>query len=137
MRAEGISVVDVGGAVGRRTGPVAAILLLLWLWGPALAQEMCQKKMLDPRSARLQVRDIQASRNQITGKVKNSSGETATGVMVWLSYYVGRRGGLMAQQCIPVGDLQPGEERTFLGVTAPEAEKAESYDYSADAVGWK
>jgi hypothetical protein len=39
MRLEGASVADVGGAFGRRTGPVAVILLPLWLWGPVLAQE--------------------------------------------------------------------------------------------------
>lgn len=135
MRTTAMVVRLVNRTPGRQVGLVVA--LVLTLWGSGAAQEICQPKPVDPRSARLQVLDLQVSRSQIAGRVRNTSGETALGVMVWLNYYVSRRGGLTAQQCIAVGDLQPGEERPFLGSTIPEAEKIESYNYSTDAVGWR
>lgn len=114
------------------------VAMLLLLPGTAIAQEPCQgKRALDPRTARLQVLDLQVTKQGIAGRVKNTAGETALGVMVWVSWYLSRRGGLTAQQCIPVGDLRSGEERTFTALPASEAERAEAYDYAPDAVGWR
>ena len=115
---------------------IAALTLLVT--GPAAAQEPCQgKRALDPRTARLQVLNLQMGSQGIVGKVKNNSGETALGVMVWVNYYLSRRGGLRGQQCIPVGDLRSGEERAFQAVPIPEADRTESYDYAVDAAGWR
>lgn len=105
---------------------------------PAMAEEPCQgRRPLDPRTARIQVLNVQIGRQGIVGKVKNTAGETALGVGVWVNYYLSRRGGLTAQQCIPVGDLQSGEERSFQAIPIPDADRTEAYDYAVDAVGWK
>lgn len=112
--------------------------LLLLLPGPVAAQEPCQGgRALDPRTARLQVLDFQASRAGVVGRVKNNAGETALGVGVWVNYYLSRRGGLIGQQCIPVGDLRPGEDRAFRAATIAEADRAEGFDFTVDAAGWR
>ncbi len=105
--------------------------------GPAAADDPCERKPLDPRSGRLQFLDIGVGREGIAGRVKNHSSETALGVRVWVNYYVSRRGGLAAQQCIPVGDLSPGEERDFQVSPIPDVERAEGYTYTVDAIGWR
>jgi hypothetical protein len=71
------------------------------------------------------------------GRVKNNAGETALGVGVWVNYYLSRRGGLIGQQCIPVGDLRPGEDRAFRAATIAEADRAEGFDFTVDAAGWR
>jgi hypothetical protein len=115
---------------------IAALTLLVT--GPTAAQEPCQAgRLRDPRTSRLQMLDIRVGKQMIVGRVKNTSGETALGVGVWVNYYIGRRGGLSAQQCIPLGDLQSGEERAFQASPIPEADRTESYDYAVDAVGWR
>ncbi len=115
-----------------------AVVLLTCVPERATADEPCQgKRALDPRTARLQMVSIDLGKQGIVGRVRNTGGETALGVMVWVNYYIGRRGGLMAQQCIPVGDLRSGEERAFQAYPISEADRAESWDYAADAVGWK
>lgn len=117
-------------------GLVAALVLCVPRL--AVADEPCKgKRALDPRTARLQVLDLVVSKQGIVGKVKNTSGETALGVMVWVNYYLSRRGGLTAQQCIPVGDLQSGEERPFQAYPISEADRTEAFDYAVDAVGWR
>ncbi len=106
--------------------------------GPAAAQEPCQgKRLRDPRTSRLQVLDIHVGKRAILGRIKNTSGETALGVGVWVNFYLSRRGGLSGQQCIPVGDLGSGEERAFQAAPIPEAERTESYDIAVDAAGWR
>ena len=116
---------------------ILAVLILLFP-RPVTAQEPCQgKRALDPRTARLQVLNIQIGRQGIVGRVKNTSGETALGVMVWVNYYISRRGGLKGQQCVPVGDLRAGEEGTFQGIPIAEADGSEAFDYAADAAGWR
>ena len=115
-----------------------SLAFALFVAGLSAADEPCKgRRGLDPRTARLQVLDIQVTQQGIVGKVKNSSDETALGVMVWVNYYMTRRGGLMAQQCIPVGDLRSGEERGFQALLHSEANRAESWDYAADAAGWR
>jgi hypothetical protein len=124
------------GMVPAWMGIVAALILLVPR--PAAADEPCKGRgPLDPRTARLQVLDLRIGGEGIVGKVKNTSGETALGVMVWVNYYIGRRGGLSAQQCIPVGDLQSGEERSFQAIPIPEADGKETFDYAVAAVGWR
>jgi hypothetical protein len=124
------------GMVPAWLGIVAALILLVPR--PAAADEPCKGRgPLDPRTVRLQVLDFRIGGEGIVGKVKNTSGETALGVMVWVNYYIGRRGGLSAQQCIPVGDLQSGEERSFLAIPIPEADGKETFDYAVAAVGWR
>lgn len=121
---------------GRWLGVGVALILLLP--GPVAAEEPCQgKRGLDPRTARLQVLDFQIGRGGVVGGVKNKSSETALGVGVWVNYYQSRRGGLLGQQCIPVGELRPGEERAFLAAPMAEAERAESLDFAVDAAGWQ
>jgi hypothetical protein len=115
----------------------AIFVLLTLLPAPAAAQDPCQRRPLDPRTARLQALDVQVTREAIAGRVKNTSNETALGVAIWVNYYLSRRGGLSSQQCIPVGDLRPGEERGFLGTPVAGAERAEGYTYSVDAAGWR
>jgi len=113
-------------------------VLILQIPGPVTAQEPCQgKRAIDPRTARLQVLNIEIGRQGIVGRVKNTSGETALGVMVWVNYYLSRRGGLKGQQCIPVGDLRGGEEATFQGIPIAEADGTEAFDYAVDAAGWR
>jgi len=124
------------GMVPAWMGIVATLILLVPR--PAAADEPCKGRgPLDPRTARLQVLDLRIGGEGIVGKVKNTSGETAIGVMVWVNYYIGRRGGLSAQQCIPVGDLQSGEERSFLAIPISEADGKEAFDYAVAAVGWR
>ena len=114
------------------------VALLLCMPGSAIADEPCQgKRALDPRNARLQVLDLQVGQQGVLGRVRNGGGETALGVMVWVNYYLSRRGGLTAQQCIAVGDLRPGEERPFAGGPPAEAARTEAFDYAVDAVGWR
>ncbi len=111
---------------------------MLLLPGTTTAQQPCEgKRVLDPRSARLQVLDIRVGPQVIVGRVKNGGNETALGVMIWVNYYIGRRGGLMAQQCIAVGDLSPGEERAFREIPIAEAGRSESFDSAPDTVGWR
>jgi hypothetical protein len=105
--------------------------------GTAATQEPCKGSGPRPRNARLQVLDLQVGQQGILGRVKNGGNEIALGVMIWVNYYIGRRGGLTAQQCIPVGDLNPGEERTFMAVPVADAAGTQAYDYAADAAGWK
>lgn len=121
---------------GRWLGMGVALILLLP--GPVTAEEPCQgKRGLDPRTARLQVLDFQAGRGGIVGKVRNNGSDTALGVGVWVTFYQSRRGGLLGQQCIPVGELRPGEERVFLAAPMAEAERAESLDFAVDVAGWR
>jgi hypothetical protein len=105
--------------------------------GPAAADDSCERRPLDPRSGRLHSLGIEVTWEGITGRVKNQSTDTALGVRVWVNYYISRRGGLAAQQCILVGDLSPGEERDFQASPLPEVENAEAYAYTVDALGWR
>ncbi len=129
----------VAARAARSAGWLGAIAgLLLLLPGPAVAEEPCQgKRGLDPRTARLQVLDFQASRGGIVGRVRNTGSDTALGVGVWVNYYQTRRGGILGQQCIPVGDLRSGEERAFRALPMADADRAEAFDFAVDAVGWR
>lgn len=118
-----------------RLGLVGALMILAQ--GPAAADDPCERKPLDPRSGQLHFLDMGVAREGIAGRVKNQSGDTALGVRVWVNYYMSRRGGLATQQCIPIGDLSPGEERDVQALPVPEAEKAEAYTYTVDAIGWR
>lgn len=71
------------------------------------------------------------------GKVRNTGSDTALGVGVWVNYYQTRRGGILGQQCIPVGDLRSGEERAFRALPMADADRAEAFDFAVDAVGWR
>jgi hypothetical protein len=71
------------------TGSVAILLmsmalaLLLCLPGPAWADEMCQgSRPMDPRNSDLDVLEINVGPQGITGRITNTSGKTAVGVMV-------------------------------------------------------
>ena len=104
----------------------------------AFAQEMCTgKRPLDPRNARLKVLDLRVTDDVVFGRIKNDSGEGAVGVMIWVNYYMSRRGGLLGQQCIPIGDLSAGQERPFRATPTMSVFKAESTDYAAEALSWK
>jgi len=116
----------------------AVLVVSLFSVPAAFAQEMCKgKRPLDPRNARLKILDIRVTDDAVVGRIKNDSGETASGAMVWVNYYMSRRGGLLGQQCIPIGDLSPGEERPFRANPTVEVFKAESTDYAAEALNWK
>lgn len=115
-------------------GLVVAVIFLVK--GPAAADDPCERKPLDPRSGQLHFLGIEVTWESIAGRVKNQSSDTALGVRVWVNYYMSRRG-LAAQQCIPVGDLSPGEERDFQASPIPEVENAEAYAYTMDALGWR
>jgi hypothetical protein len=104
----------------------------------SLAEEMCAgKRPLDPRNARLKILDIQVTDDAVSGRIKNDSGERAIGAMVWVNYYRSRRGGLLGQQCIPIGDLAAGEERPFRETPKADVFKAEATDYAAEALSWR
>lgn len=118
-------------------GLVLVGVLIFSARGPAAADDPCERKPLDPRSGQLHSLGVEVTWEGITGRVKNQSGDTALGVRVWVNYYISRRGGLAAQQCIPVGDLGPGEERDFHASPIPEVENAEAYAYTVDAIGWR
>jgi len=112
--------------------------LMFLLSEPVQAQEACQgKRAVDPRSARLQVMDLTITPQGVLGRMKNTSNDTALGAMLWVNYYATRRGGPKGQQCIAVGDLRSGEERAFSAPVIPEAGGSESFDYAADAAGWR
>ena len=133
--------------IGRRPGTrrwlVRLVVCLafggaLWPAALTLAQEMCTgKRPLDPRNARLKVLDLQVADDAVSGRIKNDSGEGAAGVMVWVNYYMSKRGGLLGQQCIPIGDLRAGEERPFRADPTVDAFKSEATDYAAEALSWR
>ena len=140
MRTAASAIGKTGCTMGYLLGPLIA--LTVFLQGVAAADETCQRKAFDPRSARLQVLDVSVSPRAITGKVQNNSsmntsGETAVGVVVWVNYYRSSRGGLMGQQCIVVGDIRVGEEREFGTTPIPEAEGARSFDTAVAATEWR
>ncbi len=115
-----------------------ALAILLWLPGPALGDEMCKgSRPVDPRNSELDVLEINVAPEGITGKIKNTSGNTAVGVMVWINYFRSARGGLFGRQCIPIGDMPPGEERPFQGRSSAEAGEAESRTHAAEALDWR
>jgi hypothetical protein len=126
------------------TGSVAILLtslalaLLLCLPGPTWADEMCQgSRPMDPRNSGLDVLEINVAPEGITGRIKNTSGDTAVGVMVWVNFLRSARGGLLGQQCIPIGDMASGEERPFQGPPSAEAAEAESWSHAAEALDWR
>ncbi len=136
MLSEGERATEAMGGASGWLGLIAALTLLIP--GPAAADEACQgKRPLDPRNARIQVLELRVGQQGIIGRVKNTSGETALGVGVWVNYYLSRRGGLMGQQCIPVGDMKAGEERNFGAFPIDEAMRAEAYDYAVDTTEWR
>lgn len=117
-------------------GVIAA--LMLFVPETASTDEGCQGRSgVDPRTARLQVLDLHVCQQGIVGRVKNNSGETALGVGVWVNFCLSRRGGLAGQQCIPVGDLQAGDERPFAALPIHQASGAEAFDFALDASGWR
>ncbi len=128
----------MGKASARRL--VVAALASVLLHAPLLsfAQEACQgPRKLDPRSSRLQVVAIHVSPGGIAGRVKNTGDETAVGAGVWVNFYTSRRGGFAGQQCVPIGDLAPGEERDFLAVPQVDTARVEAWDYAADVAVWR
>ena len=115
-----------------------AVALLLSVSGAALGDEMCQgSRPANPRNSDLDVLEIHVAPEGSTGKIKNTSDDTAAGVMVWINYFRSARGGLFARVCIPIGDMAPGEERLFQGPSASEAAEAESWSHAAEALDWK
>ncbi len=134
-------------ATERRSGArrwlvlLAACLAVGGVAGPAsvsLAQEMCAgKRPLDPRNARLKILDLRVTDDAVSGRIKNDSGERAVGAMLWVNFYMSRRGGLLGQQCIPIGDLAAGEERPFRATPTADIFKAEATDYAAEALSWR
>ena len=63
---------------------------------------------MDPRNSDLDVLEINVGPQGITGRITNTSGRTAVGVMVWVNYFRSARGGLFDRQCMPIGDMAPG-----------------------------
>ena len=130
--------------IGRRsvaTGPWLGTLvaLAIVLQGVANASEPCQRRPLDPRSARLQVVDISVTAGEVAGRVKHtgSSSDTAVDVVVWVNYYQSPRGGILGQQCIVIGDIKSGEEREFGERSTPEAARARAFDTAVAATEWR
>lgn len=112
--------------------------LLVGVFGRAGADEMCQgSRPVDPRNSRLDVLEININQAGIAGWIKNSSDKTAVGVMVWVNYFRSARGGLIGQQCIPIGDLTAGERRPFRASQSVKASEAESWTHAAEALDWK
>jgi|MudIll2142460700_1097286.scaffolds.fasta_scaffold576959_1 hypothetical protein len=130
-----------GSAVTARTAILltsVALALLVCLPGSALADEMCKgSRPADPRNSGLDVLEINVAPEGIAGRIKNTSGDTAVGVMVWINYFRGARGGLLAQQCIPIGDMASGEERPFQGPPSAEAAEAGNWTHAAEALDWR
>jgi hypothetical protein len=125
-----------------RTRLVVSVLalaaMLAALPAPLPAQQSCQgRRAVDPRSAKLRVLDIQVTRDGVAGRVQNSGGESALGAAVWINYYASRRGGLLGQQCIPLGDLAAGEERTFLAPVQVDSSQVQAWDYAVEAADWR
>ncbi len=125
-----------------RTWLVVSILalaaLLSALPAPLFAQQSCQgRRAVDPRSAKLRVLEIHVARDGVAGRVQNSGGERALGAAVWINYYASRRGGLLGQQCIPLGDLASGEERAFLVPVQVDAAQVQAWDYAVEAADWR
>jgi hypothetical protein len=117
---------------------LALAAVLAALPAPLVAQQSCQgRRPVDPRSAKLRVVDIHVARDGVVGRVKNSGGESALGAAVWINFYSSRRGGLLGQQCIPLGDLASGEERTFLVPVQVDSSQVQAWDYAVEAVDWR
>jgi hypothetical protein len=115
-----------------------ALALLLCLPGAAWADEMCQgSRPMDPRNSDLDVLEINVAPQGVTGRITNTSGKTAVGVMVWVNYFRSARGGLFDRQCMPIGDMAPGEERSFQGPPSAGAAEAESWKHAAEALDWR
>jgi len=65
------------------------VVLTLLLPRLADTQAACQgKRPLDPRNARVQVLDLRVGQQGILGRLRNTSGETALGVGVWVNFYL-------------------------------------------------
>jgi len=92
---------------------------------------------MDPRNSDLDVLEINVGPQGITGRITNTSGKTAVGVMVWVNYFRSARGGLFDRQCMPIGDMAPGEERSFQGPPSAGAAEAESWKHAAEALDWR
>ena len=124
-------------AMGPWLGTLVALAIVLQ--GVASASEPCQRRPLDPRSARLQVADIRVTAGEVAGRVKytGSSSDTAVDVVVWVNYYHSPRGGLIGQQCIVVGDFKPGEEREFTAAAGSEAASAVAFNTSIAVTEWR
>jgi len=115
-----------------------ALALLLCLPGSSLADEMCKgSRPVNPRNSSLDVLEINVAPEGTTGRIKNTSGDTAVGVMVWVNFLRSARGGLLGQQCIPIGDMAPGEERPFQGPPSAEAAATEAWSHAAEALDWR
>lgn len=99
---------------------------------------MCQgSRPVDPRNSGLDVLEITLNEAGIAGRIKNTSDDTAVGVMIWVNYFLSARGGLIGQQCIPIGELPAGEERPFHALLAAEAAEAERWTHAAEALEWR
>ena len=122
-------------------GPCLGMLvaLAIVLQGVASAGEPCERRPLDPRSARLEVVDIHVTADGVSGRVQYTgrSSDTAIDVVVWVNYYLGTRGGIVGQQCIPVGDIRPGEEREFVERAPAETGRARAFDTTVAATEWR
>jgi hypothetical protein len=115
-----------------------ALALLLCLPVSGLADEMCKgSRPVDPRNSGLDVLEINVAPEGVTGRIKNTSGDTAVGVMIWINFFRSARGGLFGQQCIPIGDMASGEERPFRSPPSTEAAEAESWSHAAEALDWR
>ncbi len=126
-------------SAARRLLPWILVALAIFLQGVASAADPCERRALDPRSARLQLVDITVTSGGVAGKVKNGSSgsDTAIDVVVWVNYFHSSRGGLIGQQCIVVGDMTPGEEREFTAAAGPEAAGAVAFNTSVTAREWR
>ena len=117
---------------------MVALAILLWPPGLAQADETCKGgRPMNPRNSRLNVLEIGVGQGGIAGRIKNTSGDRAVGVMIWVNYFRSVRGGLVGQQCIAVGDLASGEERRFQAPRSMETLGAESWTHAAEALDWK
>jgi hypothetical protein len=81
--------------------------------------------------------EINVTPEGITGRITNTSGKTAVGVMVWVNYFRSARGGPLGRQCMPIGDMAPGEQRPFQGSPPAGAAEAESWSHAAEALDWR
>ncbi len=119
------------------SGTLVALAILLQ--GLATAGDPCERRALDPRSARLELVDITVTSGAVAGKVKygSSGSDTAIDVVVWVNYYHSPRGGLIGQQCIVVGDIKPGEEREFTAAAGSEAAGAVAFNTSIAVTEWR
>lgn len=131
------------GVRGALAVAAGGLVILLAHGGQA---DPCKPGAFDVRSRRLVVRDVTTEPERVGGFVRNTAPDAAHGVVVWVNYIRPLKRNsrsdderILAQQCVVIGELAPGEEKGFQ-VAPPVAAQAivqfAEFVPSAQSWGW-